>query len=204
MHFLGKWLRLPMAIEILMHFWMCSITLPSSTDVNSFRKRLWRSNESTHFTEYLEGVSGIAIQHIRWRLQSSKHVSERAGGCFFSIGPSVLIGLCSLYRVETSAPGLSGYYWYIPGMMVRNKRKKDSLVEICPFRVSTSSVVWDLFNGLFDGVRVSNLTLSNLTSYTISGLGGGIRYFWNFSPRKLRTWSNFTKSYFFRWDQTTN
>ena len=30
----------------------------------------------------------------------------------FSIGPSVLIGLCSLYRVETSAPGLSGYYWY--------------------------------------------------------------------------------------------
>ena len=112
MHFLGKWLRLPMAIEILMHFWMCSITLPSSTDVNSFRKRLWRSNESTHFTEYLEGVSGIAIQHIRWRLQSSKHVSERAGGCFFSIGPSVLIGLCSLYRVETSAPGLSGYYWY--------------------------------------------------------------------------------------------
>ena len=35
----GKWLRLPMAIEILMHFWMCSITLPSSTDVNSFRKR---------------------------------------------------------------------------------------------------------------------------------------------------------------------
>ena len=113
MHFLGKWLRLPMAIEILMHFWMCSITLPSSTDVNSFRKRLWRSNESTHFTEYLEGVSGIAIQHIRWRLQSSKHVSERAGGCFFSIGPSVLIGLCSLYRVETSAPGLSGYYWYV-------------------------------------------------------------------------------------------
>ena len=114
MHFLGKWLRLPMAIEILMHFWMCSITLPSSTDVNSFRKRLWRSNESTHFTEYLEGVSGIAIQHIRWRLQSSKHVSERAGGWFFSIGPSVLIGLCFFYRVETSAPGLSGYYWYIP------------------------------------------------------------------------------------------
>ena len=99
--------------EILMHFWMCSITLPSSTDVNSFRKRLWRSNESTHFTEYLEGVSGIAIQHIRWRLQSSKHVSERAGGWFFSIGPSVLIGLCFFYRVETSAPGLSGYYWYI-------------------------------------------------------------------------------------------
>ena len=31
---------------------------------------------------------------------------------FFSIGPSVLIGLCSLYRVETSAPGLSGHYWY--------------------------------------------------------------------------------------------
>ena len=113
MHFLGKWLRLPMAIEILMHFWMCSITLPSSTDVNSFRKRLWRSNESTHFTEYLEGVSGIAIQHIRWRLQSSKHVSERAGGWFFSIGPSVLIGLCFFYRVETSAPGLSGHYWYI-------------------------------------------------------------------------------------------
>ena len=99
MHFLGKWLRLPMAIEFLMHFWMCSITLPSSTDVNSFRKRLWRSNESTHFTE--------------WRLQSSKHVSERAGGWFFSIGPSVLIGLCFFYRVETSAPGLSGYYWYI-------------------------------------------------------------------------------------------
>ena len=40
------------------------------------------------------------------------HVSETEGGCFFSIGPSVLIGLCSLYRVETSAPGLSGYYWY--------------------------------------------------------------------------------------------
>ena len=28
------------------------------------------------------------------RLQSSKHVSESAGGWFFSIGPSVLIGLC--------------------------------------------------------------------------------------------------------------
>ena len=108
MHFLGKWLRLPMAIEILMHFWMCSITLPSSTDVNSFRKRLWRSNESTHFTEYLEGVSGIAIQHIRWRLQSSKHVSERAGGWFFSIGPSVLIGLCFFIEWKLPPPACPG------------------------------------------------------------------------------------------------
>ena len=30
---------------------------------------------------------------------------------FFSIGLLVLIGLCFLYRLETSAPGLSGYYW---------------------------------------------------------------------------------------------
>ena len=37
----------------------------------------------------------------------------RAGDCFFSIGQRVLIGLCFFYRVETSAPGLSGYYWYI-------------------------------------------------------------------------------------------
>ena len=86
---------------------------PSITDVNSFRKRLWRSNESTHFAEYLEGVNGIAIEHIRWRLQSNKHVSETAGGWFFSIGQRVLIGLCPrFYKVETSAPGLSGYYWY--------------------------------------------------------------------------------------------
>ena len=55
----------------------------------------------------------LSSKHIRWRLQSRKHVSETEGGCFFSIGPSVLIGLCSLYRVETSAPGLSGHYWYI-------------------------------------------------------------------------------------------
>ena len=54
----------------------------------------------------------LSSKHIRWRLQSRKHVSETEGGCFFSIGPSVLIGLCSLYRVETSAPGLSGHYWY--------------------------------------------------------------------------------------------
>ena len=46
------------------------------------------------------------------------HVSETEGGCFFSIGPSVLIGLCSLYRMETSAPGLSGYYWYITHIWV--------------------------------------------------------------------------------------
>ena len=32
---------------------------------------------------------------------------------FFSIGLLVLIGLCFFYRLETSAPGLSGYYWYI-------------------------------------------------------------------------------------------
>ena len=32
---------------------------------------------------------------------------------FFSIGRRVLIGLCSFNRVETSAPGLSGHYWYI-------------------------------------------------------------------------------------------
>ena len=31
---------------------------------------------------------------------------------FFSIGLLVLIGLCFFYRLETSAPGLSGYYWY--------------------------------------------------------------------------------------------
>ena len=31
----------------------------------------------------------------------------------FSIGPRVLIGFCFIYRVETSAPGLSGHYWYI-------------------------------------------------------------------------------------------
>ena len=31
---------------------------------------------------------------------------------FFSIGLLVLIGLCLFYRLETSAPGLSGYYWY--------------------------------------------------------------------------------------------
>ena len=30
---------------------------------------------------------------------------------FFSIGLLVLIGLCFFYRLETSAPGLSGYYW---------------------------------------------------------------------------------------------
>ena len=34
------------------------------------------------------------------------------GWLFFSIGQGVLIGLCFFYRVETSAPGLSGYYWY--------------------------------------------------------------------------------------------
>ena len=39
----------------------------------------------------------------------------------FSIGPSVLIGLCFFYRVETSAPGLSGYYWYIVAMFVGTK-----------------------------------------------------------------------------------
>ena len=38
---------------------------------------------------------------------------RRKVDAFFSIGPSVLIGLCSLYRVETSAPGLSGHYLYI-------------------------------------------------------------------------------------------
>ena len=32
---------------------------------------------------------------------------------FFSIGLLVLIGLCFFYRLETSAPGLSGYYWYL-------------------------------------------------------------------------------------------
>ena len=32
---------------------------------------------------------------------------------FFSIGLLVLIGLCFFYRLETSAPGLSGYYWYM-------------------------------------------------------------------------------------------
>ena len=31
---------------------------------------------------------------------------------FFSIGLLVLIGLCFFNRLETSAPGLSGYYWY--------------------------------------------------------------------------------------------
>ena len=31
---------------------------------------------------------------------------------FFSIGLLVLIGLCFFYRLETSAPGLSGYYWF--------------------------------------------------------------------------------------------
>ena len=36
----------------------------------------------------------------------------RAGDCFFSIGQRVLIGLGFFHRVETSAPGLSGYYWY--------------------------------------------------------------------------------------------
>ena len=30
---------------------------------------------------------------------------------FFSIGLLVLIGLCFFNRLETSAPGLSGYYW---------------------------------------------------------------------------------------------
>ena len=35
----------------------------------------------------------------------------RAGDCFCSIGQRVLIGLCFFHRVETSAPGLSGYYW---------------------------------------------------------------------------------------------
>ena len=32
---------------------------------------------------------------------------------FFSTGLLVLIGLCFFYRLETSAPGLSGYYWYL-------------------------------------------------------------------------------------------
>ena len=36
---------------------------------------------------------------------------------FFSIGLLVLIGLCFFYRLETSAPGLSGYYWYIYDMI---------------------------------------------------------------------------------------
>ena len=31
---------------------------------------------------------------------------------FFSIGPRVLMGLCFFNRMETSAPGLSGHYWY--------------------------------------------------------------------------------------------
>ena len=41
---------------------------------------------------------------------------------FFSIGLLVLIGLCFFYRLETSAPGLSGYYWYIT-VCPCNKRK---------------------------------------------------------------------------------
>ena len=36
---------------------------------------------------------------------------------FFSIGLLVLIGLCFFYRLETSAPGLSGYYWYTSGSL---------------------------------------------------------------------------------------
>ena len=40
--------------------------------------------------------------------------ARRKGACFFvSVGRRVLIGLCSFNRVETSAPGLSGHYWYI-------------------------------------------------------------------------------------------
>ena len=32
---------------------------------------------------------------------------------FCSIGRRALIGLCFFYRMETSAPGLSGHYWYL-------------------------------------------------------------------------------------------
>ena len=39
---------------------------------------------------------------------------------FFSIGLLVLIGLCFFYRLETSAPGLSGYYWYNPLYTLNN------------------------------------------------------------------------------------
>ena len=92
-------------------WWGCRV-IPLAPRIENDVSYVMCINHEIHFAwqapEYLEGVSGIAIQ-----LQSSKHVSERAGGWFFSIGPSVLIGLCFFYRVETSAPGLSGYYWYI-------------------------------------------------------------------------------------------
>ena len=41
---------------------------------------------------------------------------------FFSIGLLVLIGLCFFYRLETSAPGLSGYYWYL--LLITHKKTK--------------------------------------------------------------------------------
>ena len=77
MHFLGQWVRLHMAITLL--------------DVLDHIAQHHRCEFVPEAQR--EEVNGIAIEHIRWRLQSSKHVSESAGGWFFSIGPSVLIGL---------------------------------------------------------------------------------------------------------------
>ena len=77
MHFLGQWVRLHMAITLL--------------DVLDHIAQHHRCEFVPEAQR--EDVNGIAIEHIRWRLQSSKHVSESAGGWFFSIGPSVLIGL---------------------------------------------------------------------------------------------------------------
>ena len=77
MHFVGQWVRLHMAITLL--------------DVLDHIAQHHRCEFVPEAQR--EDVNVIAIEHIRWRLQSSKHVSESAGGWFFSIGPSVLIGL---------------------------------------------------------------------------------------------------------------
>ena len=97
MHFLGQWVRLHMAITLL--------------DVLDHIAQHHRCEFVPEAQR--EDVNGIAIEHIRWRLQSSKHVSESAGGWFFSIGPSVLIGLFFFlgWKLPPPAcPGTTGNY----------------------------------------------------------------------------------------------
>ena len=60
---------------------------------------------------------------------------------FFSIGLLVLIGLCFFYRLETSAPGLSGYYWYSVGLVEGTASCFDLWIKITQFWKSSLSPI---------------------------------------------------------------
>ena len=83
----------------------------------------------------LQGVNRIAIEHIRWRLQSSKHVIERAGAWFVFYRPMCFYRFMFFYRVETSAPGLSGHYWYL-------WYERFTYDDVRPFSLARRTVHW--------------------------------------------------------------